>query len=283
VDGWMVDFGEWLPPNSAPQDGSNWVERRNTFPVDWQRANREALDAARGDDWVMFARSGFTNVQGVAQIHWVGDQQTNWDELDGLSTVVPAMLNLGLAGQPFVTHDIAGFSRGDVPSTKELFQRWTELGAFTPIMRTHDGADKVNNWRWNTDEDTTSHFRQFAFVHCALMNDFMMLAAEAETSGAPILRHLMLVFPNDPETWDISDQFMIGTKLLVAPVTEDGARSRSVYFPAGSWYDVWTGNPVQGGQRFTVNAPIGSPPVYARDQDRDDLRNWQTLTYADCR
>jgi alpha-glucosidase (family GH31 glycosyl hydrolase) len=104
------------------------------------------------------------------------------------------------------------------------------------------------------------------------MNDFMMLAAEAEMSGAPILRHLMLVFPNDPETWDISDQFMIGTKLLVAPVTEDGARSRSVYFPAGS-----------GGQRLTVEAPIGSPPVYARDQDRDDLRNWQTLTYADCR
>jgi len=283
VDGWMVDFGEWLPPDSAPQDGSNWIERRNTFPVDWQGANREALEAARVDDWVMFARSGFTNVQSVAQIHWVGEQRTNWDELDGLPTVVPAMLNLGLAGQPFVTHDIAGFSRGDGPSTKELFQRWTELGAFTPIMRTRDGADKVNNWRWNTDEGTTSHFRKFAFVHCALMNDFMMLAAEAETSGAPILRHLMLVFPNDPETWDISDQFMIGTNLLVAPVTEEGARSRSVYFPAGSWYDVWTGNQVQGGQRLTVEALIGSPPVYARDQDRDDLRNWQTLTYADCR
>jgi alpha-glucosidase len=283
VDGWMADFGEWLPPNAAPQDGSNWVERRNTFPVDWQRANREALEAARGDDWVMFARSGFTNVQGVAQIHWVGDQQTNWDDLDGLPTVVPAMLNLGLAGQPFVTHDIAGFSRGDAPSTKELFQRWTELGAFTPIMRTHDRADKVNNWRWNQDEDTTSHFRKFAFVHCALMNDFMTLAAEAETTGAPILRHLMLVFPNDRDTWDISDQFMIGDSLLVAPVTDEGATSRSVYFPAGTWYNVWTGAPIQGGQRTTVEAPIGSPPVYARDQDRDDLRNWDTLSYADCR
>ena len=182
VDGWMADFGEWLPPNSVPQDGSNWIERRNTFPIDWQRANRKALETARGDDWVMFARSGFTNVQGVAQIHWVGDQETNWGDLDGLPTVVPAMLNLGLAGQPFVTHDIAGFSGGDAPSTKELFQRWTELGAFTPIMRTHDGADKVNNWRWNKDEGTTSHFRKFAFVHCALMNDFMTLAAEAETT-----------------------------------------------------------------------------------------------------
>jgi alpha-glucosidase len=283
VDGWMADFGEWLPPNSVPQDGSNWIERRNTFPIDWQRANRKALETARGDDWVMFARSGFTNVQGVAQIHRVGDQETNWGDLDGLPTVVPAMLNLGLAGQPFVTHDIAGFSGGDAPSTKELFQRWTELGAFTPIMRTHDGADKENNWRWNKDEGTTSHFRKFAFVHCALMNDFMTLAAEAETSGTPILRHLMLVFPDDRETWDISDQFMIGDSLLVAPVIEEGAMSRSVYFPADSWYNVWTGESVQGGQTIMVDAPIGSPPVYARGQDRDDLRNWDTLAYTDCR
>lgn len=286
MDGWMADFGEWQPVDAKPQDGSDPVEDRNTFPVEWQRANREALEAVRGDDWVMFARSGFTGVQGVAQIHWVGDQNTDWGELDGLPTVVPAMLNLGLAGQPFVTHDIAGFTppaNGEGGSSKELFLRWTELGAFTPVMRTHDGADKVNNWRWNKDAETESHFRKFAYVHCALMNDFMMLAAEAETSGAPILRHLMLVFGDDHETWDISDQFMIGDALLVAPVTEQGATSRSVYFPAGTWYDVWTGDSVAGGQRITVDAPIGSPPAYARSQDREDLRNWQTLTYEDCR
>lgn len=285
VDGWMADFGEWVPVNSVPQDGSDPIERRNTFPIDWQRATREAMQELRPDgDWVMFARSGFTGVQGVAQIHWVGDQETNWSELDGLPTVVPAMLNLGLAGQPFVTHDIAGFARGTGPSTKELFERWTELGAFTPIMRTHDGADKVNNWRWNKDEDTTNHFRKFTYVHCALMNDFMTLAGQAEQSGAPILRHLMLVFPDDRDTWDISDQFMIGDSLLVAPVTTQGATSRSVYFPAGTWYNVWTGDSVEGGQRRTVDAPIGAPPVYARNQDRDDLRTAEaTLHYEDCR
>ncbi len=285
VDGWMADFGEWVPVDSEPQDGSDSIERRNTFPIAWQRATREAMRDVRPDgDWAMFARSGFTGVQSVAQIHWVGDQETDWSELDGLPTVVPAMLNLGLAGQPFVTHDIAGFgNRGVGPSTKELFQRWTELGAFTPIMRTHDGADKVNNWRWNKDEGTTSHFRKFAYVHCALMNDFMTLAAEAEASGAPIVRHLMLVFPDDARTWDISDQFMIGDSLLVAPVTEEGATSRSVYFPAGSWHNVWTGDRVEGGQRSTANAPIGSPPVYSRGEDRDDLRNWEMLSYEDCR
>jgi alpha-glucosidase len=286
VDGWMVDFGEWVPVSSAPEDGSDPIARRNTFPIDWQRATREAMEDVRGSDWVMFARSGFTDVQGVAQIHWVGDQQTNWGELDGLPTVVPAMLNLGLAGQPFVTHDIAGFASsrgGNEPSTKELFQRWTELGAFTPVMRTHDGADKANNWRWNKDEGTISHFRKFTYVHCALMNDFMTLGAAAETTGAPILRHLMLVFPEDRQTWDISDQFMIGDTLLVAPVTEEGATSRPVYFPAGTWYNVWTGDSVEGGQRTTVDAPIGSPPVYSRDADRDDLRGWETLSYGDCR
>lgn len=285
VDGWMADFGEWVPLTAAPQDGSDPVERRNTFPIDWQRATREAMRSVRPDgDWVMFARSGFTGVQSVAQIHWVGDQQTDWGDLDGLPTVVPAMLNLGLAGQPFVTSDIAGFARGAGPSTKELFLRWTELGALTPIMRTHDGADKVNNWRWNKDEATINHFRRFTYVHCALMNDFMTLASEAETSGAPILRHLMLVFPDDEETWDISDQFMIGDGLLVAPVTEEGASSRSVYFPAGAWYNVWTGERIDGSQRSTVEAPIGSPPVFSLGEDRDDLRTAEmNLAYADCR
>jgi alpha-glucosidase len=283
VDGWMADFGEWVPLMSVPQDGSDPVQRRNTFPVDWQRANRDALEAVRGDDWVMFARSGFSRVQDVAQIHWVGDQETNWGVLDGLPTVVPAMLNLGLAGQPFVTHDIAGFARGDGPSTKELFQRWTELGSFTPIMRTHDGADKVNNWRWSSDAETTDHFRKFTFVHCALADDFMALADEAELSGAPILRHMMLVFPSDSETWDLSDQYMIGDDLLVAPVLEEGAVTRSVYFPAGTWYDVWTGETVEGGQRLTVDAPIGTPPVYALGADREDIRGWESLVYEDCR
>jgi alpha-glucosidase len=116
------------------------------------------------------------------------------------------------------------------------------------------------------------------------MNDFMTLAAEAETSGAPIVRHMMLAFPEDRETWNISDQFMIGDSLLVAPVLQQGAASRSVYFPPGTWYDVWTGNPTEGGQRATVDAPIGSPPVYSLGQDRDDLRNAETtLSVEDCR
>lgn len=271
IDGWMVDFAEWTPLDAQLHDGSDPMAYHNLFPIDWQRMTREVMDEARPDgDWVMFARSGFTGVQAVAQIHWAGDQEASWSETDGLPTVVPALINLGLAGQPYVTHDIAGFSGG--PSTKELFQRWVELGAFTPIMRTHEGNAREDNWSWELDEETTSHFRRFVRVHDALAPEIMELAEEAQQSSAPILRHVMLVFPEDEATWNINDQFMLGGELLVAPVVRQGATSRSVYLPQGEWYHLWTGERFDGGQTIEVDAPIGSPPVFSLGRDREDLR-----------
>jgi alpha-glucosidase len=229
------------------------------------------MDEVRPDgDWITFARSGWTGVQEVAQIHWVGDQEATWSETDGLSTVVPALINLGLAGQPFVTHDIAGFSGG--PSTEELYRRWTELGAFTPIMRTHEGNRRLENWNWDADEDTTSHFRRFARVHEVLAPELLALAEAARDSSLPMVRHMMLVFPDDPETYDLSDQYMLGDELLVAPVLAEGAGSRTVYLPAGTWYHVWTGEEHEGGRSIEVEAPIGSPPVFSLGRDREDLR-----------
>ena len=162
--------------------------------------------------------------------------------------------------------------------------RWTELGAFTPIMRTHEGAAKDANWSWETDEETTAHFRRFTFVHCALRDEFTRLSDEAQQNSAPILRHMMLVFPEDHSTWDLSDQFMIGESLLVAPILREGATSRQVYFPEGRWFNVWSGDSLEGPRSVTVEAPLGSPPVYARGRDRDDLRTAELrLRYEDCR
>lgn len=283
-DGWMADFSEWTPLDAVVSTGMDAVEVRNTYPTQWQQLTRDVMQELRPDgDWVMFARAGWSGTQGAAQIHWVGDQETNWGVEDGLPTVVPAMLNLGLAGQPYVTHDIAGFARGSGPSDEELYMRWTELGAFTPIMRTHEGADKQGNWSWEKSPATTAHFRRFALVHCALRPLFLALSDEAQDTSAPILRHMMLEFPGDPQTFPISDQYMIGDTFLVAPVLEQGARVRSVYFPEGTWYHAWTGEPVEGGRRLTVDAPLGSPPVYARGVDRPELREAHALPSSSCR
>ena len=94
---------------------------------------------------------------------------------------------------------------------------------------------------------------------------------------------MMLVFPNDSEVWDLSDQYMIGDSLLVAPVVTEGATSKSVYFPEGEWFNVWTGERVAGGQRLLVDAPMGSPPVYALGGDDPRFRDAGSLDPQGCR
>ncbi len=218
-----------------------------------------------------FARSGWTGVHAVASVHWIGDQECTWSEYDGLPTVVPAMINLGLSGIPVSTHDVAGFSGG--PSTKALFMRWTELGAFSPIMRTHDGNKKMENWRWNDDAESEAHFVRFAKIHTALQADLGRWRDEAADTSIPMVRHLMLEFPDDVATWDVSDAFMLGDTWLVAPITEEGATQREVYLPDGAtWFHAWTDEQHEGGQTIVIDAPVGSPPVFSRDEDRPALR-----------
>lgn len=271
MDGFMADFGEWLPLDATLDDGSNPLAYHNTYPVDWHETWRETLDAERPDgDYAVFSRSGWTGIQSRAQIVWIGDQEATWTEYDGLPTVVPAMLSLGLAGIPYVTHDIAGFSGG--PSTKELFLRWTELGAFTPIMRTHEGNKKEENWRWNSDAETIAHTRRFAEIHMALAPEIEALAEEAAMSSKPLVRHLALEFPDDPGSVAVSDEFLLGDSLLVAPVVTQGATTRQVILPPGTWFHVWTGDEYTGPLELEIEAPIGSPPVFSREEDRADLR-----------
>lgn len=270
-DGWMQDFGEWSPLDAMPRDGSTAMEFHNRFPVMWQQIALEVMREQRPDgDFAIFGRSGWTGVQGVSQIHWVGDQEADFQPSDGLPTVVPAMLGLGLAGQPNVTHDIAGFSGG--PSTKELFMRWTELGAFTPIFRTHDGNNRDENWGWDRDPETTAHFRRFARIHEVLRPLFEAAAARSQETSQPIVEHLMLAFPDETELWNVDDEYLLGEELLVAPVVREGAVSREVRLPSGVWFHVWTGERFEGPTTIAIDAPLGAPPVFSRERDRPELR-----------
>jgi alpha-glucosidase len=147
--------------------------------------------------------------------------------------------------------------------------RWTELGAFTPYMRTHQGGKKLTNWSSKSDAETSAHF---ARILRALAPEFQALAAAAATTSAPIVRHLMLAYPDDPGSRAVSDEYLIGDTMLVAPVVVEGATTKDVYLPPGTWYHVWTGTAYAGPGTITVPAPIGSPPVFSRDVDRPDLR-----------
>ena len=274
-DGWMSDFGEWLPTDAvlrgASGEGGDARLVHNLYPAMWHRASREVMDELRPDgDWVLFTRSGWTRDHAQQQIVWIGDQEADWEPGDGLPTVVPALINLGLSGVPFVTHDVAGYSGG--PSTKELYMRWTELAAFGPILRTHEGLMPAANWSWDRDADTIAHFRRFARVHEALIPELRALADEAAESSMPIIRHLALEHEGDVASRAVHDEYMLGPDLLVAPVVEEGATSRRVYLPPGTWFHVWTGEEHAGGATIEIDAPLGSPPVFSRGRDRSDLR-----------
>ena len=270
-DGWMADFGEWLPVDAVLASGEDARLVHNLYPALWHRTSRAVMEEERPDgDWVIFSRSGWLRDHAEAQVVWIGDQEADFLPGDGLPTVVPAMLNLGLSGIPFVTHDIAGYSGG--PSDRELFMRWTELGAFTPIFRTHEGLRAEQNWSWDRDAETTAHFRRFARVHEALKPELLALADEAAVSSMPIVRHLAMVFPDDAGSRAISDQLMLGDDLLVAPVVTQGATRREVYLPPGAWFHVFTGEAFDGPGTVTVDAPLGTPPVFSRGEDRTDLR-----------
>jgi alpha-glucosidase len=270
MDGFMADYGEWLPWSGRLAEGDP-AEEHNRYPGRYHQATRAALEDARpGGDYVMFTRSGWTGAQRHQQIVWAGDQECHWDDRDGLASLPRAGISAGLSGIPFWTHDIGGYSGG--PRTKELFLRWAELGAFTPIMRTHEGLLPGRNWQWDSDDDTTTRFARLTQIHEAVAQRIIRpLARRVADTGRPLIRHLALHFPEDQTVYRIEDQYMLGPHLLVAPVLEPEATTRGVYLPEGTWYLIWDEQPYQGPGSVVVPAPLGEPPVFTSGPPRQVL------------
>lgn len=265
--GWMADYGEWLPHDAVLGSGEDPLQAHNRYAREWAKLNQEVLDE-RADDGVQrtfFARAGWLGSNNFTPVVWAGDQRTSFQADDGLPTVLPMGINLGLAGVSMYAHDIAGYqSKTNPTSTKELFFRWVSLGALTPVMRTHHGIDPRHNWRLDSDAETLAHYKRWAQFHIQLYPYLDAHSAEAEATGVPIVRALAMAAPDDERAWTISDEYFLGGALLVAPVISEGAVSRSVYLPRGEWVS-WDGaTRVTGPAEVTVSAPLGELPLFLR-------------------
>lgn len=265
VDGWMHDFGEWLPTDAELAGGAG-LDLHNRYPVLWQKAARAAIDG-RGDgvERLFFSRSGWLGTPPLVDVFWAGDQETTFAADDGLPTVPVIGINLSAQGCPAFGHDVGGYtSLFADPTSRELFFRWVELGAFSPVMRTHHGQRADENWRWNRDPETIEHFRRYALEHIRLAPYFAALAAEAETTGVPILRGLFLEHPDFDPSWTLRDEFLLGPGLLVAPVLAAGSTSRLVTLPPGTWFDWSADETYEGGGLFEAAAPLEEVPAFLR-------------------
>jgi alpha-D-xyloside xylohydrolase/alpha-glucosidase len=272
-DGWMADYGEWLPMDAQLADGSDPESAHTLYPVAWQSLSSRVIEARAGDgvDRIAFVRSGYTGSQPIAhQVVWGGDQTTDFDPGDGLASTVPIGLGLGVSGMPYYGSDVGGYTTveatGHPPTTKELFFRWSALNALTPILRTHHQTNPDLEWRFDSDAETLAHWKRWATLHMQLYPYLRAAASTASTQGTPLMRQLALGFPGDPMAWTTADQFLLGPSLLVAPVLSMGATSRSVYFPAGHWVPLFGSSPqaaVDGPTTLDVAVPLGELPVYA--------------------
>lgn len=257
-DGWMADYGEWLPADAVLADGSTGLEAHNRYPEQWQQIHAEV--AAEDGDATFFVRSGWIRTPGLVPVVWGGDQRTSFDPDDGLPTVVPLGLGLSVSGVAVFTHDVAGYqSVGNPPSTKELWFRWASLGAYSPILRVHHGSFDTDNWQFDTDADTLAHYAATATESVRLFPYRYGLAAEAAADGTPMV--LPEAFVTGDADWGRTDVWMLGQALLVAPVVEAGVDGRDVQLPPGDWWAWTTRAPASSGW---AAAPLGAIPVFAR-------------------
>ena len=250
------------------------------YPREHARGFYEGL-RADGEDVLVLCRSAWAGSQRYGAAVWSGDIESTFE---ALAAQVPAGLNIGIAGIPWWTTDIGGFEKGDPTSAyfRELVVRWFQFGAFCPLFRLHgvrepgprvgSGQTGAPNEVWSFGEEAYDLIREQLLLREQLRPYVMEQMAAASATGLPPMRALFLEFPDEAPAWEVSDQFMLGPDVLVAPVTIQAARARDVYLPEGaSWLDAWTGKPVEETGWVTAAAPLERIPVYLRE--RGSLKN----------
>ncbi|WP_086607116.1 alpha-glucosidase [Erythrobacter donghaensis] len=266
LDGWMADFGEYLPTDLRLFDGDP-MQEHNRWPVRWAEVNARAV-ASRGrtGDVLWFMRAGHTGVQAHCPLLWAGDQSVDFSRHDGIGTVITAALSSGLVGNAFSHSDVGGYTSlfGNI-RTPELLLRWYELGAFSPVYRTHEGNRPDENLQIDSTAELIEGFVRCSRIHAHLASYVQHLVAEARATGLPAQRALFLHYPDDRQSFTIQDQYLYGADMMVAPVIEAGAVMRKVYLPDGDWRHLWSGADYAPGWH-DVSAPIGQPPVFYRPE-----------------
>jgi alpha-glucosidase (family GH31 glycosyl hydrolase) len=279
-DGWMEDFGEYTPLDSYTRDGRDGTKTHNRYAVDYH-CTAFALTRTQERPIVRFQRSGWTGAARCAQVVWSGDPTSQWG-FDGLASVVTTGLGMGLSGISTWGSDIGGFfGFFGKHLSGEMLARWVQLGALTGVMRTQrDGLAIPEYARPQVDDpDQLANWRRWAKFRTQLYPYLAAAESVYRCTGLPMMRHLLLHWPDDPEAVRRDDQYLFGPDLLIAPVLAPDVAARDAYLPPGAWIDLWravaydpeggglvlgAAEVVDGGQTVTVPAPADELPIFVR-------------------
>jgi alpha-D-xyloside xylohydrolase len=248
------------------------------------------LSIGREGDIVNLTRAGWAGSQRYGSLIWSGDVHSTFEDLKAQITCA---IHMGVAGIPWFTTDMGGFNPGDLDgeSFKELYARWCEFSCFSPVMRNHGNRapytriegkptfDRIgnpidhittgsDNEPWSYGETIENLMVKYITIRETMRPYTRELFASAHEDGQPIVRGLFFDFPQDERAANIADEYLFGPDLLIAPVTDLAARSRTVYLPGGEetrWTNLHNGQTFNGGEEITVEAPLDVIPVFARN------------------
>lgn len=283
IDAWWMDASEPNVRDCTDMDyrkalcgptalGSS-TEFFNAYALMNAKAIYEGLRSVDENKRVFqLTRSGFAGLQRYSTATWSGDIATRWEDM---KAQIPAGINFSMSGIPYWTMDNGGFcvekryenapeGSADRDEWRELNARWHQFGTFVPIFRTH-GQFPFREI-WSIAPETHAAYKSILYytqLRYRLMPYIYSLAAKSYFDDYSMMRGLIMDFASDKNVVNIGDQYMFGNALMVCPVYEYKARSREVYFPAGTlWYDIYTGKQVAGGHKLTVSAPYDRSPLF---------------------
>lgn len=231
-----VDFGEAAPLNGLYESGRTGFYEHNLYPLRYNKALADITKEVTGEN-IIWARSTWAGSQRYP-VHWGGDAANS---NTGMAATLRGGLSLGLSGFSFWSHDIGGFTS---TTPEDLYRRWTPFGALASHTRSHGNPPKEP---WEYGEDFMDMFRSTMEMRYRLMPYIYAQAKESSEKGLPMLRALFVEYPGDPGSWEVDDEYLFGSDILVAPLFHDNATSRDVYLPPGQWIDYQTGDAYEGG------------------------------------
>lgn len=274
-EGFMLDFGEQVRPDMVFHNGETGRSMHNKLSALAAKETARIVDTYEdenpGKEIIYFTRSNFSGRPGspaYEHAQFLGDNTQSWDALTGIKAVMPDILNRGLGGAYNGSTDISGYwDLGKGVANKELFIRWSQLATFVPLFRLHNSPFTKLKTPWSFDTKTLEIFKSVLALRKKAIPYMDTLWDSATETGIPLWRPMWLEFPDDPRFRDESKQFMLGDKVLVAPVVDRGRRKKSVILPAGCWQYMPTKEIYEGEQTVRVDAPLTVLPYFFKCDD----------------
>jgi alpha-glucosidase len=250
-----------MPPDAVFYDHglhSPHTKVHNVYGMLMSEATRDGILRYQPNERpLVITRDTYAGGQRYAAV-WTGDNSSTWEHL---RLSLPELMNMGLSGLPLVGADIGGFVLSASP---DLYTRWLEAGVFYPYCRTHTEFGSRNQDPWSYGNRREQINRHSIELRYRLLPYFYNVFHESAETGLPVMRALLLDYPDDPRAVTTEDEFLIGDDLLVAPVLKDGEITRYVYLPKGEWYDFWSRRRYTGPTQIRVDAPLDRIPLFAR-------------------